>query len=465
MPPVPFPQHWQPPAQQPTCTNLRIRSVDDAHKIFYAVRCNILRMVSRRLDSDERAALRTGSVYAWEERSPNTEITGIGIERFTEGRRWSASRVRDEFLFYYERWVPDPNQADASDPPVGWEQLIKQTYSVWIETERGRRKWHLTAYYTQTTVDRLGTVDDIPDVRRLEVPQGLFTSTRIGKRKNTDTDPSQSSVARIYAAFPAPIAPRPERPGESDSGAARVSSPSVRMYEPYSRPQSRTRPPPSPAPYHGAGEVHPEPSTSRLPSLQFSYPSPADSFSMPPPAPRHYPRSESVMREHSPAPTQPYSDDTLDRVRRPPVQYSRPTEPPPPDWITSPMAPYAPRQSSPRSDYASSSSSSSSYASSPTAPLYPLYSSDSAIHNDSRSSRTDRRSLPRMSIPIGPSPVVLISSPSDPDRRGDIGPSGSRSASSRDLAPLNSLRLHPYRRDPTDDRALRLLEIGSRTSP
>lgn len=52
-------------------------------------------MVTRRLDSDERAALQTGCVYAWEERSPNTEITGTGIERFTEGRRWSASRVRD----------------------------------------------------------------------------------------------------------------------------------------------------------------------------------------------------------------------------------------------------------------------------------------------------------------------------------------------------------------------------------
>ncbi|KAJ7761002.1 hypothetical protein B0H16DRAFT_1531431 [Mycena metata] len=459
MPPVPFPPHWQPPVQQPTCTNLRIRSVDDAHKIFYAIRCNILRMVSRRLDSDERAALRTGSVYAWEERSPNTEITGIGIERFTEGRRWSASRVRDEFLFYYERWVPDPNQADASDPPVGWEQLIKQTYSVWIETERGRRKWHLTAYYTQTTVDRLGTVDDIPDVRRLEVPQGLFTSTRIGKRKNTDTDPSQSSVARVYAAFPAPIAPRPENPGESSSSAAgRISSPSVRMYEPYSRPQSRTRRPPSPAPYHGAGEVPPEPSTSQLPPLHYSYPSPADSFSMPPPAPRHYPRSESALREHSSAPTQPYGDDSLERVRLPPVQYSRPTGPPP-DWITS-MAPYPPRQSSPRSDYASSSSSSSSsYASSPTAPLYPLYSSDSAIHEDSRSGRTNRRSLPRVHIPTDPSPVVLVSSPSD------SGLSGARSASSRDLAPLNSLRLHPYRRDPTDDRALRLLAIRSRPSP
>lgn len=52
-------------------------------------------MVTRRLDADERLALTTGCVYAWEERGPHTEITGLGIERFTEGRRWSPSRVRD----------------------------------------------------------------------------------------------------------------------------------------------------------------------------------------------------------------------------------------------------------------------------------------------------------------------------------------------------------------------------------
>ncbi|KAJ7019840.1 Gti1/Pac2 family-domain-containing protein [Mycena alexandri] len=182
---------WRPPAQQPTCTNLRIRSVDDAHKIFYAIRCNMLHMVSRRLDSDERAALQTGNVYAWEERSPNTEITGFGIERWTDSRRWGPSRVRDEFRFYHER---DPDHAVESDPPVGLEPLVKQTYSAWIETERGRRKWHLMAYFTQSTVDLLGTVDDIADVRRLEVPQGLFTGARIANRNQ---DPFQSTVAHV----------------------------------------------------------------------------------------------------------------------------------------------------------------------------------------------------------------------------------------------------------------------------
>lgn len=111
--------------QRPTCTNVRIRSTRDAHKIFYAVQRRVLPMITRRLDADERLALRSGCVYAWEERGPHTEITGLGIERFTEGRRWSPSRVRDvrshivfigtwsrsfvclqEFLFYYEKYTP-----------------------------------------------------------------------------------------------------------------------------------------------------------------------------------------------------------------------------------------------------------------------------------------------------------------------------------------------------------------------
>jgi hypothetical protein len=81
--------------QRPTCTNIRIRSTCDAHKIFFAVHLGTLPMISKRLDIEERMALRSGCVYAWEERGPNTEVTGLGIERFTEGRRWSPSRVRD----------------------------------------------------------------------------------------------------------------------------------------------------------------------------------------------------------------------------------------------------------------------------------------------------------------------------------------------------------------------------------
>ncbi|OAX37913.1 hypothetical protein K503DRAFT_203522 [Rhizopogon vinicolor AM-OR11-026] len=176
--------------QRPTCTNVRIRSTRDAHKIFYAVQLRMLPMITRRLDADERLALCSGCIYAWEERGPHTEITGLGIERFTEGRRWSPSRVRDEFLFYYEKYTPpaDANHSGPSDkqPPRDWDPLVKQTYSVWVDTDKGRRKWHLTAYFTQATVDELGTIDNIPGVADLVVPEGTFQSTRVGKTRKGD---------------------------------------------------------------------------------------------------------------------------------------------------------------------------------------------------------------------------------------------------------------------------------------
>jgi hypothetical protein len=103
--PIPFlslipPTILSPPMQVPSCTNVRIRSTLDVHKIFYAVYLGLLPMITRRLDAKEREALSSGYCYAWEDRGPHA-ITGIGIERFTEGRHWSASRVRDVRPFHH----------------------------------------------------------------------------------------------------------------------------------------------------------------------------------------------------------------------------------------------------------------------------------------------------------------------------------------------------------------------------
>ncbi|KAI0268826.1 hypothetical protein BC834DRAFT_789302, partial [Gloeopeniophorella convolvens] len=190
--------------QVPSCANVRIRSTADVHKIFYAVYLGLLPMITRRLDAKEREALSSGYCYAWEDRGPHA-ITGIGIERFTEGRHWSASRVRDEFLFYYEKWEPPKkswvsqssfayfharfnpaNLTHGSDeqPPRDWDPFVKQTYSVYLnENDENKRKWHLTAYFTQATVDTLGTVDDIPALKELVVPDGLFKSSRRTKAR------------------------------------------------------------------------------------------------------------------------------------------------------------------------------------------------------------------------------------------------------------------------------------------
>jgi hypothetical protein len=81
--------------QRPTLKNVRIRSTRDALHVFNAVAKDILPLITRRLDAEERRAIVPGNVYVWEERGANTESTGIGMERWTDGMGWGPSRVRD----------------------------------------------------------------------------------------------------------------------------------------------------------------------------------------------------------------------------------------------------------------------------------------------------------------------------------------------------------------------------------
>ena len=47
--------------------------------MFHAVMTGILPMVTRRLDTEERRAVRAGNVYVWEERGRNAEATGVRL--------------------------------------------------------------------------------------------------------------------------------------------------------------------------------------------------------------------------------------------------------------------------------------------------------------------------------------------------------------------------------------------------
>jgi len=68
--------------QQPSLKNVRIRSTRDALHIFHAVAKNTLPLITRRLDAEERRSITPGNVYVWEERSANSEATGLGMERW-----------------------------------------------------------------------------------------------------------------------------------------------------------------------------------------------------------------------------------------------------------------------------------------------------------------------------------------------------------------------------------------------
>lgn len=89
--------------------------------------------------------------------------------------------------------------------------MVKQTYSVYIDGVRGGPKWHLSkflsrvlyyplivrfpldAYYTHDTQDHLRTVDDIPALRVLQVPQGLYIPART---TSTRARPKQQGAQR-----------------------------------------------------------------------------------------------------------------------------------------------------------------------------------------------------------------------------------------------------------------------------
>ncbi|KAF8634852.1 hypothetical protein AX17_004100 [Amanita inopinata Kibby_2008] len=224
--------------QLPTLQNVRIRSTRDALQVFYAVAMSRLPLITRRLDAEERRAIIAGNVYVWEERGANTEPTGIGMERWTDGMGWGPSRVRDEFLFYHQKesdaaeelinpvtpWAQmmrkreapstrslnqpysSSDQQQSSEP----ERLIKQTYSVhvYLPIDRAQglvRKWHLTAYFSQQKLAGLDTIDNIQGGGVITVPEGWFRSARTMKSRRDSRNyghASQLPERNLYPAAP-----------------------------------------------------------------------------------------------------------------------------------------------------------------------------------------------------------------------------------------------------------------------
>jgi Gti1/Pac2 family transcription factor len=82
---------------KPTFRGLYVRNVHDAQVILHAVALNRLQMIPRRLDDDERQALKPGDIYVWEERSsdPMDVQAPDAMQRWTDGRHWGPSKARE----------------------------------------------------------------------------------------------------------------------------------------------------------------------------------------------------------------------------------------------------------------------------------------------------------------------------------------------------------------------------------
>ncbi|KDR76094.1 hypothetical protein GALMADRAFT_68004 [Galerina marginata CBS 339.88] len=164
--------------QRATVNGVRLGSPADARVIFHSVFLSIMPMVTRRLNTEEKRQITTGSVYVWEEKGPYAKLPGAGIERWTDGIGWGPSRLRDGFLLYREQPALEHLHTENLPPR---SLLNKKTYSVYIDVPGGRRKWHLVAYFTDETVGHLRDIYDIPQLANLAVPHTKYQCARIGK--------------------------------------------------------------------------------------------------------------------------------------------------------------------------------------------------------------------------------------------------------------------------------------------
>ncbi|KAH9892713.1 Gti1/Pac2 family-domain-containing protein [Cubamyces lactineus] len=448
--------------QRPTLTNVHIRSAADAHKLFYAVQLGLLPKIEKRLDANERAALRPGDVYVWEEKGPNTDSFSVSMERFTEGKSWTASRVREDFLMYFESPRKGKGNARTSENQVvrpGEQDLyIKLTYSVIREDVKEASqskdaadklkkppKWHMNAYFTKLTEGQLRTIDDIPMLRDLVVPEGIFSSARTSKpgKRSDGSRNANSTVKRMYAPFP----PHPTRrvrssdtppplsvpPGTSSATSAAVilnSAPDALL------------PPPPPLPA-GSVPLHPpnvHHTSAVLPFFPTSEQQQSNSLSH---ALSERPLLPDGVKPLLSSPSSSLASySPVDAVTQPMPHYG---------WTTE--SGYAASTHAQRRLSHSNSPSFSDRSSSRSAPspmhMSPALSSASTSSQESPMLAAATPPLWDNGEPYKPAPILPLAS--NDDMHTPRVP----------LVPLETLpRSHVYRRSPTDDRALRLLALG-----
>ncbi|KIJ64210.1 hypothetical protein HYDPIDRAFT_28651 [Hydnomerulius pinastri MD-312] len=210
----------------PTHPALHVRDAKDAHVVLEAVRLNMLPLIRRRLTASERDQLASGNVFVWEE----AENDG-GLLRWTDGRRWSQSRMRGDYLFYEEKMETTQEEKDAKaalrarratdplavapptnrrkDRPNRPNGLTKQTYSalVYLPGSSHPRKWHVVAYFTGDDYMRLPVVENYDYLHGLRVPEGIFVSSKANGLRNdryTYTDSRESYSLTDFPAQPGP---------------------------------------------------------------------------------------------------------------------------------------------------------------------------------------------------------------------------------------------------------------------
>ncbi|KAF9469275.1 Gti1/Pac2 family-domain-containing protein [Collybia nuda] len=215
--------------QQATHPRLHVRDAHDAHIVFEAVRQGFLRPIIRRLNDRERNTIvQSGAVFVWVECDDDA-----GLKRWTDGRIWGQSRMRDPYLFYDEKLPFDPSEGSydianrsptyrfvdsaprsgptssalshqdrMSHPHPG---LVKQAYSAWVSSNLciKPQKWHLTAYFTYAELSMLPTIDREPLLRKIIVPSGIYRTgyarSKSDEERSTAGRPAEERIPSLNA--------------------------------------------------------------------------------------------------------------------------------------------------------------------------------------------------------------------------------------------------------------------------
>ncbi|KZT57031.1 hypothetical protein CALCODRAFT_496691 [Calocera cornea HHB12733] len=171
----------------PTVPRAAVSSQHDALVIFEACRRGCLPVMRHRLaDNEKDIHIVPGSVYVWEEAHASDRSSRC-LRRWTDGVKWSQSRMREPFLFYeevppFERTEQDrrnrarhPSRRDRVIKPDG---LKKLTFSALVclgldDPQDKWAKWHLVCYMTQNDRSVPG-VAELPQLMQIDVPDGVY---------------------------------------------------------------------------------------------------------------------------------------------------------------------------------------------------------------------------------------------------------------------------------------------------
>lgn len=181
-----------------------VRTPADAILLIQACYNGFLPCVRKRLSPKEGRSIRNGSVFIWEEHE-------TGLRRWTDGRKWSPSRVSGRFLVYREMKRKELNESVAkpaselditSEGPcqrrdfrsvvgIADDQLAHQPQSQFMKlsfsiTSPTGQHWHLINYYHQPNepASELQEPTADPSLKHIRPQRDLFPLSLVNDRHN-----------------------------------------------------------------------------------------------------------------------------------------------------------------------------------------------------------------------------------------------------------------------------------------